>query len=95
MKLRKSQNIAISTIIIAAIGLIVLIVILAIFTDKANFLRRNVAGSCEDQGGKCASDISKDKEKCDNENYPRRILARGCGKKEKNDFGVCCLPPLE
>lgn len=87
MQSKKSQGLPINVIIIAAIGLIVLIVILAIFSDKLRFLSKNIAGTCQDEGGKCAL-------KCD-ENFPRRVIAKGCdktGNVNLNEEGPCCLP---
>lgn len=86
MKQKKSQGLPINIIIIAAIALIVLVVVLAIFSGKIRFFSKSIAGTCQDQGGECML-------KCD-EKFPIRVIAKGCDSKGKNpnEEGPCCLP---
>jgi hypothetical protein len=51
---KKAQGISINTIIIAAIALIVLVVLVAIFTGRLGGFSLGVA-NCEDKGGTCES----------------------------------------
>ena len=89
MKQKKSQGLPINMIIIAAIGLIVLVVVLAIFSGKMGWVSKNIAGTCQDQDGKCASTLTANK--C-NYDYPMRVIAKGCKGTGKDDEGPCCLP---
>ena len=78
-------------IIIAAIGLIILVIFIAMLSSKSNFFIKNVGGACKDQGGKCLAQIG---EKCGNE-YPIRVITKGCdkdGRENLNEEGPCCIP---
>jgi len=88
----KSQGLPINIIIIAAIGLVVLVVVLAIFSGRMGILSKSIAGTCDEQGGKCACTLKDNK--C-NDDYPFRVIAKGCGK-GGGEEGPCCLPsPIE
>jgi len=50
--MKKAQGISINVIIIAAVALIVLIVLVAIFTGRLGVFSSGVA-SCADKGGSC------------------------------------------
>ena len=50
----KKADISITTIIVAAIALVVLIVLIAIFTGKINFFSEDVV-SCATRGGSCVT----------------------------------------
>ena len=87
LNFKKSQGLPINIIIIAAIGLVVLVVVLAIFSGRMGILSKSIAGTCDEQGGKCLT-------KCTS-NYPFRVIAKGCGK-GGDEEGPCCLPsPIE
>ena len=93
-KRKKSQSIAINTIIIAAIALAVLVVTFIIFTGQSSSTTKTLQ-SCELKNGKCAKDISKDPAKplCDSDKaeykdykIPIYISDSACG-----DSKLCCL----
>lgn len=97
--MKKKADLSIQVLIFAAIGLVVLIVLLAIFTGKAKIFSRSVGGSCDDQGGICADSDGSIDGKCDDSNYPIKVLAKGCFyynargvKQPGKDIGQCCLP---
>jgi len=52
---KRGQSISINTIIVAAIALIVLVVLIAIFTGRLGIFSKGIAqtGTCESLGGKC------------------------------------------
>lgn len=93
-KTKKSQSIAINTIVLAAIALGVLVVVFLIFTGQFSTTSKNLQ-SCELKNGKCAKDISKDTSKlsCDNNNeqykdykIPIYISDPLCGESK-----LCCI----
>lgn len=93
-KHKKSQSIAINTIIVAAIALAVLVVVFLIFTGQFSSTSKNLQ-SCELKNGKCAKDISKDNAKisCGNNKeefkdykIPIYISDPACGESK-----LCCL----
>ena len=89
----RKANLSINTIIIAALALVVLIILIAIFSGKAGLFRQNTLPTCQDQGGRCL--VGQDAV-CE-DNRPIRMITRGCdpdfnGKGEPEDRGVCCLP---
>ncbi|NQV09295.1 hypothetical protein HQ529_05585 [Candidatus Woesearchaeota archaeon] len=92
--MKKKADLTINILIVAAIGLVVLVVLLAIFTDKVKIFSSNVGGTCDEQGGKCSTSG-----KCDESSYPIKVLAKDCAyynyngtKEEGKGFGQCCLP---
>jgi len=54
---RKAQSISINTIVIAAIALIVLVVMIAVFGGRIKIFSSG-AQDCETQGGKCAENCA-------------------------------------
>ena len=91
-------------IIIAVISLIVLIVLVAIFTGYAGNWSRNIAGTCEEQGGACST-----KGECNKADFTRKVFAKPCtyyvrkwddgegeyvytDSEKKDQAGQCCLP---
>jgi len=82
MKSKKSQGLPINIIIIAVISLIVLIVLVAIFTGYAGNWSRSFMGSCQDQGGIC-SDKGGSPGECNNQDFPRKVFAKGCNYYER------------
>ncbi|MBS3102041.1 hypothetical protein J4458_01175 [Candidatus Woesearchaeota archaeon] len=52
---KRGQSISINTIIVAAIALIVLVVLIAIFTGRLGIFSKGIAqtGTCESLGGTC------------------------------------------
>jgi len=83
-----------NVIIMAAIGLVILIVLITLLTNKTAIFSKSVGGSCKDQGGTCLYDQGKDS--CSEiEGKPIRVIASGCEsskKDSKKDSGPCCLP---
>jgi len=59
----KAQGLSINTIIIAAIALIVLVVLVAIFTGRLGLFSKGLgeANTCVSLGGDCQADLCKDK----------------------------------
>ena len=94
----RKGDISIQVLIWAAIGMVVLIVLLSIFGSRVRIFGQNVGGSCTDQGGIC-SDVDGTKGRCDNSDYPIKILASGCryykaGEENPDptrNVGQCCL----
>ena len=95
--LKKSQGMPINVVILAVIGLIILIVLVAIFTGRAGIFSKNVGGSCADQGGICSTNGE-----CNNPQYQIKIFASGCKYYERSQDGTmkedasdkngqCCL----
>ena len=91
---KKSQSIALNTIIIAAIALAVLVVTFIIFTGQSSSTVKNLQ-SCELKNGKCAKEISQDGkgDSCQNNKdgfkdykIPIYISDSACG-----DSKLCCL----
>ena len=86
MKNKKSQGMPINTIIIAALALIVLVILIAIFTGQIGKTAQNL-GSCITKGGKCANDGEG---QCKDKDYPISIFVSGeCQK--TNPKNLCCL----
>ena len=93
-KQKKSQSIAINTIIIAAIALAVLVVTFIIFIGQSSSTAKTLQ-SCELKGGECAKYISEDNAKisCGNNKeefkdykIPIYISDPACGESK-----LCCL----
>ena len=77
----KAQGISINTIIIAAIALIVLVVLVAIFTGRLGIFSMGVQ-SCTDKGGTCASSCIA----------PDYATLRGTDCDKAGE--VCCIPTI-
>ena len=98
---KKAQGISINTIIIAAIALIVLVVLVAVFTGRLGGFISGVE-SCQDKGGTCKSYLSTD-------TPPANTAGNECGnaaplrgtecenpdkftKTGSDDKATCCVP---
>ena len=79
LKKRKAMELSINTIILAVIGLIILVVIIAIFVKKSGDAAK-VFGECATQGGKCQN---PDLLKCNGPEIPNLC---------PNEDDVCCVP---
>ena len=76
---------SINVIIVAALALVVLVVLLAIFTGSIGKTSQNI-GSCTTKGGQCA-DLSNNECKGD---YPIPIfVSGGCPNSKPKD--LCCI----
>ncbi|MBW2994748.1 hypothetical protein KY312_00200 [Candidatus Woesearchaeota archaeon] len=51
---RKAQGLSVTTIVIAALAVLVLVVLAVIFTGRAGVFTRTVTVACEANGGQCA-----------------------------------------
>lgn len=103
--MRKAESLPMNIIIIAVIGIIVLIIMLALFAGKIKIFGSNVGGSCQEQGGDCAKLVgnessSKEASCSEVQGKPLLVWAVGCGCKpanadvckDKKGMGQCCLP---
>lgn len=84
---KKGVEISMNVIIIAVLGLVVAVLILALVTGRLNIFSQGI-GDCTVQGGKCAeacgdSDLGT-------ENYPTPNPTVTC-KLPDGEKGVCCL----
>lgn len=80
---KKAQGLPVSTIIIFAIALVVLVIVLIIFTGKTNIFSTGLK-SCESQGGTCSPTA------CNELNPPKgNIPNHNC--KEQNKGNYCCI----
>jgi hypothetical protein len=82
---KKGVEISMSTIIVAAIGLLVLVVLSAIFLGRAGKVGEQVA-DCEVQGGKCAENCGSIED--GTEDYPRANPLLKCSEEGQK----CCIP---
>ena len=97
---KKAQGISINTIIIAAIALIVLVIIVAIFTGRLGEFSFGVA-NCEDKGGTCTS-YNPNQETaasvCEGMNAAP-LRGTNCGREDQYNTegreGICCIPITE
>jgi len=93
----KKADLSINTIIAAAIGLVVFIVIVLIFTGKIKVISGSIEGTCQQQGGLC--EYKQPGQNCPT-THPIRKLAQGCCDSSKNDckklqdIGACCLKDI-
>ena len=78
----KSQGLSINTIIVAAIALVVLVVMVAIFTGKIGNVNKNI-DSCTAKNGICAG-----KDGCP-QDHPISLIVGG--SECKNATNICCL----
>ena len=76
--MKKAQGISINVIIVAAIALIGLVVLVAIFTGRLGAFTAGVT-SCTDKGGTCEASCTGD---------TTTLPGTACEK----DGNVCCLP---
>jgi len=91
--MKKGQGLSITTIVVAAIALLVLVVLVAVFTGRIGGFSKAVA-SCEQKGGTCTN--------VDLDDYSKVPLGAKCVKdSETRYFGktncdannqICCIP---
>ena len=90
--MRKAQSLSINTIVIAAIALIVLVVIIAIFGGRIRMFLTG-ATACSTQGGEC-------KERIDcTPGFYTQVTGTDCENRnfdgmDSQDEYVCCVPLL-
>ena len=85
MNHKKSQGMSMNVIIAAALALVVLVVLLAIFTGSIGKTSQNI-GSCTTKGGECASKFGN---VCKGE-FPIPIfVSGGCPDSKPKD--LCCI----
>jgi len=87
MKRKRAQSISINTIIIAALALVVLIVLIAIFTGRVRIFSENLQ-SCTAKQGKCEP-YSGELAKCPSSSQAL-ITNTDCDKKNQ----ICCVKVL-
>lgn len=87
---KKTAEMTFPIIVSAIVALVVLVILIAIFSGKANFFNQNTA-TCSGKGGKCSTDgTCKDGE--------LTMLTDDCsfvtesGEKDGGRFGQCCVP---
>lgn len=86
----RRADISINVLIMAVVGLIVLVILVALFTGKIRIFGSNIEPSCKQQGGDCIAPTGK----CE-EPKPIRKLAQGCsptGGDNDKEIGTCCIP---
>lgn len=80
---KRGQTLSMTTIIIAALALLVLVILALIFTGRMGFWTQNVS-ECKSNGGVCRDAVCEEGEQL----HP---LGYEC----KDEFDVCCLPLTE
>ena len=88
----KAQGLSLNTIIIAALGLLVLVVLVLIFTGKIDILQKST--TCDARNGVCLA-IQGDKTKCPDVK-PISIMTDDCrfvkaGNPTSDYPGQCCI----
>lgn len=85
---KRGQGISLTMIVLAAIALIILLVMIAIFSGKAKLITSNLE-SCEAKGGECSP---KEKSCADHFNNPSYgpLLGFTCTNKEEK----CCIKTM-
>ncbi|MFH0979056.1 MAG: hypothetical protein V1837_07195 [Candidatus Woesearchaeota archaeon] len=91
----KKADLSMNMIILAVLGIILLIVLVALFTGKIRIFSSNVLGSCAEQGGTCAQ-----QGKCDEGKYIAWATGCSCYPPDDKDckdkkLGQCCLQALK
>lgn len=93
--MKKADSTVTMIIIWLVIGLIILIVLIAMFTGKIKIFSGNIEGTCSQQGGICATQANCPADR------PMKKLAMGCCPIEgvcadqTRSIGQCCLPSFE
>tara|TARA_Y100000034_G_scaffold14075_1_gene14694 strand:- start:2648 stop:2932 length:285 start_codon:yes stop_codon:yes gene_type:complete len=87
-KKNKAQGISITTIIIAAIALVVLVVLISIFVGKMGGFATKLE-DCNEKGGFCVSTVEECKESGD---FNTAIKGTSCQKDYVDDKPLCCIP---
>jgi hypothetical protein len=82
-----AQSISINTIVIAAIGLIVLVVMIAVFGGRIKIFSSG-AQDCETQGGTCEAD-------CSDVGEPGDVYTALPGTDCEPPEDKCCIPIIE
>ena len=82
IKMRKGQGLSLQTVIVAALVLLVLIILIAIFTGRMSLFGQS-ASECETKGGICQKPINDDV-RCG----PGMVELTGSDCKEKDK--ICC-----
>lgn len=97
----RKADLSVNTIIVIAIGLIVMFLLIAIFTGKIRIFGSNIEGSCEQQSGCCLNGPEmcqgKPSEGQCPDNKPIKKWTTGCCPLTGNcdagkSTGFCCLP---
>ena len=78
---KKNGELTLSVIVMAALALVVLIIMIAIFAGKVNLFNRDVS-SCATKNGDCV----KDAKSCSGQ-----IVSFTCEKETDNPNPVCCI----
>lgn len=95
MKGKRGFEMTLNFIVMAAIALIVLIVLIAIFTGRVRLFNKNL-DPCEGQGGSSASakpcSYDKDQQCCSEGYYKVLVANTDKDKAAKDPFITCCVP---
>ncbi len=86
-KNEKAQGISITTIIVAAIALVVLVILIAIFTGKMGGFTQQLE-SCSEKAGECVASVAACKERGQ---FNSPLTGTSC-EKETPDLPYCCVP---
>ena len=83
---KKGMELSLSTIIVAIIGIIVLVVIAFLFVQRSSIFGKSLEGApCDQRDGYCTS------AGCDSDHY--MVYTPGCiDPKTGKEPGPCCLP---
>ena len=88
-KIMNKKALVSRTIVLMTLGIIVLIILIILFSGKANIFSKGVGGSCADQEGTCYYPSAK----C-HDDKPMKIMAKGCPLNEtdtEKKSGFCCI----
>jgi hypothetical protein len=95
----KRADISINVIIVAVLGLVVLIVLAAIFTGKIRIFGANVEGTCSEQQGACLSQdpgsTSCPLDKTLKWTYGCDCVPKGSPDCQDKKYGQCCIALLK
>ncbi len=86
---KKGVEISMNVLIVAAIGLLVLVVLSIIFLGRIGTFGQQSA-SCEVQGGKCA--VACNNADYGTQNFQSRNPLLTCPDSATGDKQICCLP---
>lgn len=100
MRAKKSAGLSFEIIIVAAIGLVILIIMLMVFGDKVNLFSKSI--ECKARGGTCLSGLGSGNNECPADK-PIIMFSNECDKMElkgeryvriepKERPGQCCIP---
>ena len=85
---KKAQGISITTIIVAAIALVVLVVLISIFVGKMGGFTVKLE-DCNEKGGFCVPTVQECKETGE---FNTAIKDTNCQKDYVDDKPLCCIP---